>query len=60
MTLAATDELRLPANYHKPTDTADNLDFACLDQAADVLEGMVRALAAQARSSSARAAATAS
>jgi hypothetical protein len=60
MTLAATDELRLPANYHKPTDTADNLDFACLDQAADVLEGMVRELAAQARSSSERATATAS
>jgi acetylornithine deacetylase/succinyl-diaminopimelate desuccinylase-like protein len=60
MTLAATDELRLPANYHKPTDTADNLDFACLDRAADVLEATVRAIAAQARSSSARAAATAS
>jgi hypothetical protein len=57
MLLAATDKLRLPANYHKPTDTADNLDFACLDRAVDVLEATVRALAAQ---SSERAAATAS
>jgi hypothetical protein len=60
MTLAASDELKLPANYHKPTDTADNLDLDCLDDAVDVLEATVRALAGQARSSSARAAATAS
>jgi hypothetical protein len=60
MTLAATDELKLPANYHKPSDTPDNLDLDCLDSAVDVLEGTLRALAAQARSSSARAAATAS
>src|SRR3954454_25272094 len=60
MTLAASDELKLPANYHKPTDTADNLDLDCLDRAVDVLEATVRALGAQARSSSARAAATAS
>jgi len=60
MTLAATDELKLPANYHKPTDTADNLDFDCLDQAVDVLERTVRAIADQARSSSERATATAS
>jgi hypothetical protein len=60
MTLAATDELHLPANYHKPTDTPDNLDLDCLDGAVDVLEGTVRALAAQARSSSERATATAS
>src|SRR4051812_47492500 len=60
MTLGATDELKLPANYHKPTDTADNLDFDCLDQAVDVLERTVRAIADQARSSSERATATAS
>src|SRR4051794_6871582 len=59
MTLGATDELRLPANYHKPTDTPDNLDMDCLDGAVDVLEGTIRALA-QARSSSDRAAARAS
>ena len=60
MTLGATDHLKLPSNYHKPTDTADNLDFDCLDQAVDVLEGMIREMAAQARSSSERAIATAS
>jgi len=60
MTLGATDELRLPANYHKPTDTPDNLDFDCLDGAVDVLEATVRALGAQERASSDRAAATAS
>jgi hypothetical protein len=60
MTLAATDELKLPANYHKLSDTADNLDFDCIDGAVDVLDGTVRALAAQARSNSERAATTAS
>jgi hypothetical protein len=60
MTLAASDELKLPANYHKPTDTPENLDLDCLDGAVDVLEGTVRALAAQSRSSSERATATAS
>src|SRR3954447_21178233 len=60
MTLAATDELRLPAHYHKPSDTADNLHLDCLDRAVDVLEATVRALADQARSSSERATATAS
>jgi hypothetical protein len=59
MTLAATDELKLPANYHKLSDTADNLDFDCIDGAVDVLEGTVRALAAQARPNSERAATTA-
>src|SRR4051812_12859336 len=60
MTLGATDELNLPANYHKPTDTPDNLDMDCLDRAVDVLERTLRELSVQARSSSARAAATAS
>jgi hypothetical protein len=62
MVLGSTDELKLPSNYHKPTDTADNLDFECLDQAVDVLEATVRELAggAQERASSDRATATAS
>jgi Peptidase family M28 len=49
MTLGATDELKLPANYHKPTDTPDNLDFDCLDGAVDVLEATLRTLAVDGR-----------
>ena len=62
MVIGSTDELKLPSNYHKPSDTADNLDFECLEQATDVLEATVRALAdrAQERASSERATATAS
>jgi Zn-dependent M28 family amino/carboxypeptidase len=60
MTLGSTDYLKLPSNYHKPTDTPDNLDWDCLDQAVDVLEGVIRELAAQERASSERAIATAS
>ena len=60
MTLGSTDHLKLPSNYHKPTDTPDNLDWYCLDQAVDVLEATIRELGSQARSSSERAIATAS
>ena len=58
MVLGGTDELKLPANYHKPTDTPENIDHDGLAQSVDVLEATVRTLAAQA--SSERAAAIAS
>jgi acetylornithine deacetylase/succinyl-diaminopimelate desuccinylase-like protein len=58
MLLGGTDDLKLPANYHKLTDTADNIDLDALGASVDVLEATVRALAAQ--PSSERAAAIAS
>ena len=42
MTLGATDELRLPANYHKPTDTPDRLDWDCVADGARVTEALIR------------------
>ena len=44
--VASFDELKLPANYHWPTDVPDNVDFATVAQAARVVEGAVRRLAA--------------
>jgi Zn-dependent M28 family amino/carboxypeptidase len=43
--LASFDELKLPANYHWPTDTAPNIDYGTVAQAARVIEGAVRLLA---------------
>jgi hypothetical protein len=49
MLLASFDEFKLPSNYHSPTDTADNVDYGTVAQAATVIEGAVRRLADQAR-----------
>jgi hypothetical protein len=43
--VASFDELKLPANYHWPTDVPDNVDFGTVAQAASVVEGAVRQLA---------------
>lgn len=43
--VASFDELKLPANYHWPTDVPDNVDFDTVVQAATVVEGAVRLLA---------------
>src|SRR3954454_1153560 len=56
MLIGGTDELKLPANYHKPTDTPENIDHDGLAASVDVLEATVRAL----QPSSDRAAAMAS
>src|SRR4051812_3683912 len=56
MVLGGTDELKLPSNYHKPTDTPENIDHDGLAASVDVLEATVRAL----QPSSDRAAAIAS
>jgi acetylornithine deacetylase/succinyl-diaminopimelate desuccinylase-like protein len=45
--VASFDDLKLPANYHWPTDIADNVDFGTVAQAATVIEGAVRLLAAE-------------
>jgi acetylornithine deacetylase/succinyl-diaminopimelate desuccinylase-like protein len=44
--VASFDDMKLPANYHWPTDVADNLDFQTVAQAATVVAGAVRMLAA--------------
>jgi hypothetical protein len=43
MLLGALDDLRLPANYHKPWDTAEKLDYACVERAVDLLDALIRA-----------------
>jgi hypothetical protein len=53
--VASFDELKLPANYHWPTDVADNVAFDTVGQAATVVEGAVRRLARGARGASTRA-----
>lgn len=45
MLLGAIDEYRLPANYHKPTDTADRVDYGCVESAVEVLDELIRDLA---------------
>ena len=44
--VASFDEFKLPANYHQATDVPDNVDFGCVAQAAVVVEGAIRRLAA--------------
>ncbi|WP_205697699.1 M28 family peptidase [Conexibacter sp. SYSU D00693] len=48
MLLGGLDDMKLPANYHKPTDVPERLDLACMAQAVDLLEGVVAALADEA------------
>ena len=60
MLLGGIDELKLPANYHKPTDVPENIDMDCLSDAVRVLDGLVREIAGQREASSERAAASAS
>jgi Zn-dependent M28 family amino/carboxypeptidase len=43
--VASFDEFKLPANYHKPTDTPDNVVYDTVADAATVIEGAVRRLA---------------
>jgi hypothetical protein len=38
--------LKLPVNYHWPTDIPDNVDFTTVEQAATVVEQAIRMLAA--------------
>jgi len=46
--VASFDELKLPANYHKPTDTADRVDYSTVADCVRVVEASVRRLAAAA------------
>jgi hypothetical protein len=42
--LASVDRTNFPANYHWPSDTADNLDWATIGEAIAVTEELVRGL----------------
>jgi hypothetical protein len=46
MLLGALDDLKLPANYHKPWDTPEKLDYACMERAVELLDRLIRAHAA--------------
>jgi hypothetical protein len=43
MLLGALDEIKLPSNYHKPWDTAEKLDYACIERAVELLDALIRA-----------------
>jgi hypothetical protein len=40
--LGALDDYRLPANYHKPTDVPENLDYTSVENAVRVLDAFIR------------------
>jgi putative aminopeptidase FrvX len=44
--LGSFDRYRMPANYHAPTDTADNVELDTLHQAVALCTAVVRCLAA--------------
>ena len=43
--LTSVDELKAPSNYHWPTDTAENVLYGTVNDAARLCESLVRALA---------------
>jgi hypothetical protein len=43
MLLGALDDIKLPANYHKPWDTPEKLDYVCVERAVELLDGLIRA-----------------
>ena len=45
--LASLDDHRALANYHWPTDTAENLDYGCVADCAALLEAVIRRAAIQ-------------
>jgi hypothetical protein len=40
--LGALDEHYLPANYHKPSDLPENVDYECVENAVRLLDAFVR------------------
>jgi hypothetical protein len=41
----AIDDYKLPANYHKPWDTPDRIDYDCVDRAVARLDALIRDVA---------------
>jgi hypothetical protein len=44
--IASVNEYRVPSNYHKPSDTADNVSFERVEEAVKVCDALIRRLAA--------------
>jgi hypothetical protein len=44
--IAACTELKTPANYHWPSDVPENLDWSTIGGATDVIESLIRGVAA--------------
>jgi hypothetical protein len=44
VTLCSVTDLKQPANYHWPTDTADNVDYGTLTDAIRLVEALIRRL----------------
>ena len=44
VTLCSVTDLKQPANYHWPTDTADNVDYGTLGDAIRLVEALIRRL----------------
>jgi Zn-dependent M28 family amino/carboxypeptidase len=42
MLLGAIDDMKLPTDYHKPWDTAEKLDYACVERAVELLDALIR------------------
>jgi len=45
--LGALDDFRLPANYHKPWDLPDKVDYGCVADAVRLLDAFIRAQGAR-------------
>jgi peptidase M28-like protein len=59
--LGSVNEFKVPSNYHKPTDTPDNVDYDRVVEAVKLCDALVRRTAARyAEASTSRAKATAS
>jgi hypothetical protein len=59
--LGSVNEFKVPSNYHKPTDTADNVDYDRVSEAVALCDALVRRSGARyAEASTSRARATAS
>jgi hypothetical protein len=59
--LGSVNEFKVPSNYHKPTDTADNVDYDRVGEAVALCDALIRLTAArQVEASTSRARATAS
>ena len=59
--LGSVNEFKVPSNYHKPTDTADNVDYGRVGEAVALCDALVRRTATRyGEASTSRARATAS
>jgi len=43
MLLGGIDDMKLPANYHKPWDTPDRIDYAAVERTVELVDALIRA-----------------